>query len=51
MERLQTFSYDALNKTGYWSAMMWDSGSRVGYWVVVNGLDDADRVIIQGEVS
>lgn len=30
---------------------MWDSGSRVGYWVVVNGLDDAGRVIIQGEVS
>lgn len=40
-------SFNALNKTGSWSAMMWDSGNKVGHWVVVNGVDDAGRVIIK----
>ncbi|UZE08965.1 two-partner secretion domain-containing protein [Pseudomonas corrugata] len=40
-------SFNALNKTGSWSAMMWDSGNRVGHWVVVNGVDDAGRVNIK----
>ncbi len=40
-------SFNALNKTGSWSAMMWDSGSKVGHWVVVNGVDDAGRVIVK----
>ncbi len=26
---------------------MWDSGNRVGHWVVVNGVDDAGRVNIK----
>ena len=26
---------------------MWDSGSKVGHWVVVNGVDDAGRVIVK----
>lgn len=39
-------SFYALNKTGSWNAMMWDSGSSVGLWVVVNGVDDAGRVIV-----
>ncbi|MEA9656623.1 hemagglutinin repeat-containing protein, partial [Xanthomonas campestris pv. raphani] len=25
-------SFNALNKTGSWSAMMWDSGNKVGHW-------------------
>ncbi len=40
-------SCNALNKTGSWSTMMWDSGNRVGHWVVVNGVDDAGRVNIK----
>ncbi|WP_436859261.1 cysteine peptidase family C39 domain-containing protein [Citrobacter tructae] len=39
-------SFDALNSTGSWSAMMWDSGNKVGHWVVVKGADDAGNVII-----
>jgi filamentous hemagglutinin len=40
-------SFNALNRTGSWSAMMWDSGNKVGHWVVVNGVDDAGRVIVK----
>lgn len=39
-------SFEALNSTGSWSAMMWDSGNKVGHWVVVKGADDAGNVII-----
>lgn len=39
-------NFDALNKTGSWSAMMWDSGSKVGHWVVVTGVDNTGNVLI-----
>ncbi len=26
---------------------MWDSGDKIGHWVVVNGVDDAGRVLIK----
>lgn len=39
-------SFEALNHTGSWSAMMWDSGNKVGHWVVVKGTDDVGNVII-----
>ncbi|HAT8032279.1 TPA: hypothetical protein GF039_08190 [Citrobacter rodentium] len=39
-------AYDALNKTGSWSAMMWDQGSKIGHWVVVKGTDSKGNVSI-----
>ncbi|RDT51759.1 hypothetical protein DXF93_24775 [Escherichia coli] len=36
----------SLNSTGSWNAMMWDSGNKVGHWVVVKGTDDLGNVII-----
>ncbi|MGY4534542.1 hypothetical protein ACVW0Y_003683 [Pseudomonas sp. TE3786] len=44
---LDVSSFNALNKTGSWSAMMWSPAGRVGHWVVVNGLDDVGRVVIK----
>ena len=38
-------AFDA-NKTGSWSAMMWDKGNKVGHWVVVKGTDKAGNVLI-----
>ena len=38
-------SFEGLNSTGSWSAMMWDSGNKVGHWVVVKGTDDLGNVI------
>ena len=40
-------SFAALNKTGSWSAMMWEPGASVGHWVVVDGLDTAGNVVIR----
>ncbi|MCD9571447.1 papain-like cysteine protease family protein [Pseudomonas protegens] len=40
-------SFNALNKTGSWSAMMWGSGNKTGHWVVVDGVDSAGRVLIK----
>lgn len=39
-------AYDALNKTGSSSAMMWDQGSKIGHWVVVKGTDSKGNVSI-----
>ena len=39
-------NFDALNKTGSWSAMMWDQGNKVGHWVVVKGVDNTGNVLI-----
>lgn len=39
-------AYDALNKTGSWSAMMWDQSSKIGHWVVVKGADSKGNVSI-----
>ncbi|MBN6362459.1 DUF637 domain-containing protein [Providencia huaxiensis] len=39
-------SFESLNRTGSWSAMMWDSGNKVGHWVVVKGVDNGGNVII-----
>lgn len=36
---------DALNKTGSWSAMMWDQGSKIGHWIVVKGTDSKGNVL------
>jgi hypothetical protein len=40
-------SFGALNRTGSWSAMMWERGSSYGYWVVVDGLDSTGSVMIR----
>jgi Peptidase C39 family len=39
--------FAALNQSGSWSAMMWDSGNRVGHWVVVDGVNDVGMVVIR----
>ncbi|USR65793.1 DUF637 domain-containing protein [Providencia stuartii] len=39
-------SFQSLNSTGTWSAMMWDSGNKVGHWVVVKGVDNVGNVIV-----
>lgn len=31
-------SFNALNQTGSWAAMLWTRGSRTGHWVVVDGV-------------
>jgi filamentous hemagglutinin len=40
-------SLNALNRTGSWAAMMWEQGTRVGHWVVVDGVNAAGNVIIR----
>lgn len=40
-----------LNNTGPWSAMMWETGSPVGHWVVVDGLDSVGNVMIRDPFS
>ncbi|MDC9604587.1 cysteine peptidase family C39 domain-containing protein [Xenorhabdus griffiniae] len=32
-------NFDNLNKLGYWSAIMWDQGNKIGHFVVVTGVD------------
>jgi filamentous hemagglutinin len=44
---LDTSSFTALNKTGSWSAMMWEPGASTGHWVVVDGLNAAGNVVIR----
>ena len=39
-------SFEALNQTGLWSAMLFEAGARFGHWVCVLGLDHAGRVMI-----
>lgn len=39
-------SFEALNQTGLWSAMLFEAGARFGHWVCVSGLDHAGRVVI-----
>jgi hypothetical protein len=39
-------SLRALTNTGSWSAMMWEPGSSIGHWVVVNGMSEAGLVQI-----
>lgn len=36
-----------LSSTGSWSAQLWEKGNKIGHWVIVDGLDDADRVMIR----
>ncbi len=45
-EGVDISSFNALNQTGSWSAMMWDGG-RVGHWVVVDGVNNAGMVMIR----
>lgn len=40
-------SFGALNKTGSWSAMMWERGNTYGHWVVVDGLNDSGMVLLR----
>jgi len=39
-------SFEALNQTGLWSAMLFEVGARFGHWVCVAGLDHTGRVMI-----
>ena len=39
-------SFEALNQTGLWSAMLFEAGARFGHWVCVSGLDHVGRVMI-----
>jgi len=39
-------SFEALNQTGLWSAMLFEVGARFGHWVCVAGLDHAGRAMI-----
>ncbi len=39
-------SFEALNQTGLWLAMLFEAGARLGHWVCVAGLDHAGRVMI-----
>ncbi|MBC8233259.1 hypothetical protein H8E77_27240 [bacterium] len=39
-------SFFALNQTGSWAAMLFETGKRFGHWVNVNGVNHAGRVII-----
>lgn len=39
-------SFEGLNQTGLWAAMLFEAGARVGHWVSVSGLDRAGRVMI-----
>jgi ABC-type bacteriocin/lantibiotic exporter with double-glycine peptidase domain len=39
-------SFLALNQTGSWAAMFFETSGRFGHWVNVNGVDYAERVII-----
>jgi filamentous hemagglutinin len=40
-------SFQSLNQTGSWSAMMWERGARSGHWVVVDGVDNAGFVMVR----
>lgn len=46
-QAVTTSSFNALNKTGSWSAMMWEPGASTGHWVVVDGLNSAGDVVIR----
>jgi hypothetical protein len=37
----------ALSDTGSWAAMVWNTGAKMGHWVVVDALDDAGSVAIR----
>jgi ABC-type bacteriocin/lantibiotic exporter with double-glycine peptidase domain len=39
-------SFEALNQTRLWSAMLFEASARFGHWVCVSGLNPAGRVII-----
>ena len=39
--------FTTLNNTGSWAAMMWETGNKVGHWVVVDGLNLKGRVLIR----
>jgi filamentous hemagglutinin len=40
-------TFHGLSSTGSWAAQMWEKGNKIGHWVVVDGLDDAGRVMIR----
>ena len=40
-------SFDGLNATGSWAAMLFESGARFGHWVVVEGVNNEGRVIVR----
>lgn len=38
---------DALNSTGSWAAVLWESGARIGHLVIVDGIDQTGKVMIR----
>lgn len=44
---VEASSFSGLNRTGSWGAMMWEPGSKVGHWVVVDGVNSAGLVIVR----
>lgn len=38
---------DALNATGSWAAVLWESGARMGHVVIVDGIDETGKVMIR----
>ena len=44
-EDIETFQ--GLSSTGSWGAQLWEKGNKIGHWVVVDGLDDAGKVMVR----
>jgi len=40
-------TFHGLSSTGAWAAQLWERGSKIGHWVVVDGLDSGGRVMIR----
>ncbi|MEX2337251.1 MAG: cysteine peptidase family C39 domain-containing protein, partial [Aquisalimonadaceae bacterium] len=40
-------TFHGLSSTGSWGAQLLEKGNKIGHWVVVDGLDDAGRVIVR----
>ena len=39
--------FDTLNTTGSWAAMLWETGSKIGHMIVVDGIDREGYVLIR----
>ncbi|MCK9815296.1 hemagglutinin repeat-containing protein, partial [Pseudomonas sp. MAFF 302046] len=40
-------TFYGLSSTGAWAAQLWERGSKIGHWIVVDGLDSSGRVMIR----
>jgi filamentous hemagglutinin len=36
-----------LSSTGSWVAQLWDKGNKIGHWVIVDGVDADEQVLIR----